>query len=291
MPKTVTANGKFPLILQLIALLVAVQAASADPAGTNTAPVSPEPSAQGENWTVDGKDYHNVTVTQVDSDKVHIMYDGGVGTVPLADLPPELQKRFNYDRAGAQAASEHVATLQPNDSFQNGDFSHGDDHWQGDGKTPPAYAKDNPGALTDPLTSKGLIVTLNSSSWTRIYQTFASGSATNYSIVVTYKLSPNISLSKNAADYAGISKNIQIPGFENFGSLPMHPGDFYGTIGDPTSTSMSMELFVPPVGSSQVQTYQHTYPPVPLSPTKTFALAFPPGTGTVVILSVDVTGN
>jgi hypothetical protein len=139
--------------------------------------------------------------------------------------------------------------------------------------------------------SKGLIVPLNPASWTRIYQAFASGNATEYSIVVTYKLSPNISLSKNADDYAGITKKIQITGFENFGSLSMQPGDFYGTIGDPTSNSMSMERFVPQVGSSQVQTYQHTYPPVPVSPTKTFALAFPPGSGSVIILSVAVTGK
>jgi len=62
--------------------------------------------AWAEDWTVNGKDYHNVTVTKVDPDKVHIMYDGGIGSVNLADLTPELQKRFNYDPAKAQAAAK-----------------------------------------------------------------------------------------------------------------------------------------------------------------------------------------
>jgi hypothetical protein len=273
-------------------------------ASTNTAAITPPaqpfkkwtppaviPAQPHWTWTTDDKTYQDVVINQIDSQTVTITHSMGVTHLDISTLPPDIQKQLNYDPAIAQAAAKHAASLQPNEPFQNGDFSQGDDHWQGDGKMPQAYAEDNPAALTDPLTSKGLIVTLNPSSWTRIYQTFASGNSTHYSIVVTYKLSPNISLSKNAADYADISKKIQIPGFENFGSLAMQPGDFYGTIGDPTSTSISMELFVPPVGSSQVQTYQHTYPPVPISPTKTFALAFPPGTGTVVILSVDVTSN
>ena len=59
---------------------------------------------RAEDWTVDGKDYHNVKVGQIEADRVHITYDGGLGTVPLADLPPELQKRFAYDPAAAKAA-------------------------------------------------------------------------------------------------------------------------------------------------------------------------------------------
>jgi thiol-disulfide isomerase/thioredoxin len=53
-------------------------------------------TAWGEDWTVDGKDYHDVVVDGVDAGLVSIHYDGGVGRLPLADLPPELQKRFNF---------------------------------------------------------------------------------------------------------------------------------------------------------------------------------------------------
>ena len=61
-------------------------------------------TARAEDWTVNGKDYHNVTVSKVDPDKVHITFDGGIGSINLADLPPDLRKRFNYDPQAAKTA-------------------------------------------------------------------------------------------------------------------------------------------------------------------------------------------
>jgi len=60
--------------------------------------------ARAEDWTVAGKDYHNVKVTSVDSDRVHLTYDGGIGTFNFTDLSPELRKRFGYDPAKATIA-------------------------------------------------------------------------------------------------------------------------------------------------------------------------------------------
>jgi hypothetical protein len=168
-------------------------------------------------------------------------------------------------------------SLQADSLIQNGDFSSGDADWQGDGKTSAA--------------TKGLSVTLSANSWTRIYQTFPSDKGTRFSIVVTYRLSPKIALSKDPADYTEISKRLQIPDFDQYGSIAVQPGEFYGTVGDPTSTSIAMEVFSPNLGTTDVQTYQHSYPPIPPGGNKTFALAFPPGSGTVVILSVAVTSN
>lgn len=68
-------------------------------------------TARAEDWTVDGKDYHNVVVGQVEADRVHISYDGGVGTVALVDLSPELQKRFNYDPQKAKASADARAQV------------------------------------------------------------------------------------------------------------------------------------------------------------------------------------
>jgi hypothetical protein len=50
-----------------------------------------------EDWTVAGKDYHNVKVTSVDPDCVHVTYEGGIGTFNFTDLTPDLRKRFGYD--------------------------------------------------------------------------------------------------------------------------------------------------------------------------------------------------
>ncbi len=75
-------------------------------------------SARAEDWTVNGKDYHNVIVGQVEADKVHITYDDGVGTIKLADLPPDLQKRFNYDSAAAaKAAADEQAKEAASDAM------------------------------------------------------------------------------------------------------------------------------------------------------------------------------
>jgi len=63
-------------------------------------------SVQAEDWTVNGKDYHNVIVVQVENNRVHITYTGGVGAVALADLTPDLKKRFNYDPVKAKAADD-----------------------------------------------------------------------------------------------------------------------------------------------------------------------------------------
>jgi hypothetical protein len=70
------------------------------------------PFCNAEDWTVNGKDYHNVKVTKVEADTVHIMFDGGIGTVNLSDLTPELQKKFNYDPKAAALASQQKAALK-----------------------------------------------------------------------------------------------------------------------------------------------------------------------------------
>ena len=72
----------------------------------------PPSTTAGEDWTVNGRDYHNVKVGQVEPDRVHITYDGGLGTVLLKDLPPDLQKRFNYDPAQAKATARQRDTDQ-----------------------------------------------------------------------------------------------------------------------------------------------------------------------------------
>jgi hypothetical protein len=71
-----------------------------------------------EDWTVAGKDYHNVIVGQVEADKVHITYDDGIGTIKLADLPSDLQKRFNYDPvAAAKATADEQAKEAASDAM------------------------------------------------------------------------------------------------------------------------------------------------------------------------------
>lgn len=57
--------------------------------------------------TVDGVTYSNVTVGTVTPTKVGIIYSGGIASLPLEKLSPELQKRFGYD---PQKAEQHRQT-------------------------------------------------------------------------------------------------------------------------------------------------------------------------------------
>jgi len=83
--------------------------------------VMPALLLQAEDWkTTDGKVYQGVTVIKSDPDAVTILYRDGGALVPLAQLPPDLQKRFNYDpdqarkaaAARAQSDAKSAAALQ-----------------------------------------------------------------------------------------------------------------------------------------------------------------------------------
>lgn len=67
-------------------------------------------TAFAEDWTTtDGKKYENVTVIKIEDDAVTISYKDGGALVPLTKLPPELQRRFQYDPTKAKIASEKRA--------------------------------------------------------------------------------------------------------------------------------------------------------------------------------------
>ncbi len=117
--KTVTISFSGGIAQVHSAMVPATLASAQPPAVTNAAnlstplPKPPTPSSPStpipKDWTVNGKDYHNVIVGQVDADRVHITYDGGLGTVMLSDLPPDLQKRFNYDPVAAKQTTQERA--------------------------------------------------------------------------------------------------------------------------------------------------------------------------------------
>jgi hypothetical protein len=62
-------------------------------------------SIRADDWkTTDGKVYQNVTVVKSEPDAVTILHHDGGARVPLANLSPDLQKKFNYDPVAAKAA-------------------------------------------------------------------------------------------------------------------------------------------------------------------------------------------
>ena len=68
---------------------------------------------RAEDWrTNDGKTYTGVKVVKVEDDAVTILCDDGGARIALATLPPDLQQKFHYDPAKAQAAAARYLAEQ-----------------------------------------------------------------------------------------------------------------------------------------------------------------------------------
>lgn len=61
--------------------------------------------------TTDGIEYKGVTVAKVLPDSIKIIHDDGAASIPLANLPGDLQKRFNFDPSRAAAFTKSVNEL------------------------------------------------------------------------------------------------------------------------------------------------------------------------------------
>jgi hypothetical protein len=55
--------------------------------------------------TLNGKEYKNGTVTHVEPDGIVVKTKSGISKLYFAELPQEVQRRFNYDRQQASAYS------------------------------------------------------------------------------------------------------------------------------------------------------------------------------------------
>src|SRR5437867_2454761 len=54
--------------------------------------------------TVNGKEYKNATVTQVEADGIVVRTKVGISKLYFTELPKDVQERFHYDPANAAAA-------------------------------------------------------------------------------------------------------------------------------------------------------------------------------------------
>jgi hypothetical protein len=177
--------------------------------------------------------------------------------------------------------------LQADNWLQNGDFIDGITHWYGDGRAPADFANDNPLAKPDPFTSKGLIIPLKHTSWTKIAQDFK-GKISSGILTVTYMVSPDLAFSDKADDYLNMPDHI---GYDGWAAFNTKPGEWVFFISDFGSSRGIYNTVKPTLGSSTPQTYRNGIHGLTPLEDKTITLAFPPGTGTVVILSISLTDN
>ena len=177
--------------------------------------------------------------------------------------------------------------LRADNWLQNGDFSDGTDHWYGDGKSPADLASDDPLAKPDPFTSKGLIIPLKHLDWTKVAQDFK-GKIASGILSITYMVSPDLAFSDKPDDYVNMPGHI---GYDAWQAFNTPPGQWVIFISDFGTSRGTYYLLKPRLGSSDPQTYRARVGGLTPLEDKTIALAFPPGTGTLVILNISLTDN
>ena len=168
--------------------------------------------------------------------------------------------------------------------IENGDFADGIDHWYGGGRSPADFANDNPLSANDPLTSKGLIMPLRPESWTKVAQDFK-GKVSNGILTISFKVSPDFAFSSKPEDYVNMTDKI---GYEGWKALNSPPGAWMLLLSDFGSLKGFTAPIVPKAGNGDVQTWRASIKGLTPYENKTITLAFPPGKGTVVVLSVSM---
>ena len=176
--------------------------------------------------------------------------------------------------------------LRADDCLQNGGFTDGITHWHGDGRAPADFASDNPLEQSNPLTSKGLIIPLKHVAWTKVAQDFK-GKIASGVLSVTFKLSPDLALSTKPDDYVNIPAQLGW-GWKSFNTSHGEWLIFISAFGDTKGTYFMVK---PKTGSSDTQTYRVRVGALTPLEEQTITLAFPPGAGNLVILSISLTDN
>jgi hypothetical protein len=176
--------------------------------------------------------------------------------------------------------------LRADNWIENGDFADGIDHWRGNGRAPSDFAPDNPLDTPDPFTSKGLIIPLRGV-WDKVAQDFHGKNADGV-LTITYMVSPDLAFSVNPDDYVNMPDQIHYDGWKPFNTPP---GNWIVFIADFGSAHGTYWEIKPKLGSSNPQFYRARVTGLTPLEDKTITLAFPPGTGKLVILSVALTDN
>jgi hypothetical protein len=163
--------------------------------------------------------------------------------------------------------------------LQNGDFSDGISHWNGECHSPDSASVD--------LSSKpasGVVVKLRPGEWTKISQDF-DGPSGNYLVTITFTISPGATFSNKPEDFLNIPAQIGIRrnGFD------ADPGDWVVILDSVGARRLMSWKTGPNLNTSDVQTLTHTFHvDSRFSGLKGFYLGFPPGDGIINLQSIMV---
>jgi hypothetical protein len=184
-----------------------------------------------------------------------------------------------------------VARADDPNLLQNGDFSSGIAHWEGDCHSPSSTDSDTPPDFTASpaaaTASPGVYIKLRHEDWTKMTQDF-DGKIGQYTLTVTYSLSADAKFSTTASDYANIPEST---GFSLFRAFSSTPGKWIVIISDLGSARFTYYEASPADQAGSTATQTATFP-VKLNSgddaKKAVCLVFPPGEGTVTIKSVTL---
>jgi hypothetical protein len=176
--------------------------------------------------------------------------------------------------------------LHAQEALQNGDFSDAITHWHGDGRSPADYASDNPLQSSDPFTSKGLIVPLKQKTWSKVAQDFT-GKIASGILSVTFMVSADFSFSSSPDDYANVPAQLGW-GWKSFKSPP---GNWLVFINDIDGTTGNYYVIKTNAHTSEPQTVRYKVKGLFPLEAQTITLAFPPGSGTIVVLNVSINNS
>ena len=168
--------------------------------------------------------------------------------------------------------------------LQNSDFSDGKDHWLGDGVSPSDLSPDDPLAVDS--SAKVLIVQLKPHHWTKVTQDFHTD-AVKLAIVITFNSSPDVKFADTLDAYKNQTDDLRLwPVPLNYSAGEF----FYGILDD------SKRIWFGGFGEISAlkgphPTLEHNLDNAAISNNKTIYLAFPPGTGSIIIKSISITAS
>jgi len=174
-----------------------------------------------------------------------------------------------------------VARADNNNLLQNGDFSSGMSHWQGDFDTIQAASSSGPSSPQVPAT--GAVVKLRPT-WSKLTQNF-SAQMGDYVLSVKYALSPDLKFSTNTKDYGSVPNLI---GLTNLGAFGSRIGQWCVIVFDAQTLHSTFWRITPSHGSmTQTFTCRVQLDSDNDQEGKTLVLAFPVGNGSINLQNIS----
>jgi hypothetical protein len=174
-----------------------------------------------------------------------------------------------------------VALADDKNLLQNGDFSSGLAHWQGDFDTIQAASSSGPSSAQSPTT--GAVVKLRPT-WSKLTQNF-SAQMGDYVLTVKYALSPDLKFSSNSKDFGSVPNLI---GLTNLGAFGSRIGQWCVIFFDANTLHSTFWRITPSHGSmTQTFTCRVQLDSDNDKEGKVLALAFPVGNGSMNLQNIS----